>query len=210
MTKPTVLAAALCIATFAATATASAQPSMTPPVAPGSAPGTAAPGVPWTPSGPQKSEATATNLALGGAVLPFVLFGAAAAADDNDTTPALALAGAASLVLTPSAGHWYAGKFLTTGMALRAGGALAGTVGFALAIGCAISEGDDCDGGGLGALLFAGGLGALAAGVIYDVATADNAVREYNARATIPVTVVPTALRSGGSTTPGLAVAGSF
>ncbi len=204
MTKllPAVIAAAI---TFVGATAARAQPGLVQPTSP------APVEPPAAPAGEAKSEQTATLLALGGTALPLVLFIAAGNTDNSDKASTLGLAGVASLILTPSAGHWYAGKYFTTGMGLRLAGGAATLLGGAIALGCALSEGgdDSCD-GAAGALLLFGGLGTLATGIIYDIATADNEVRAHNARLAPAISVVPTVVRSGSSTTPGLVVAGTF
>lgn len=96
-----------------------------------------------------------------------------------------------SLIFTPSAGHWYSGKFFTKGMGMRAGGIAIAVTGFVTALNddCFISCGDDDDrpsdpdgDNALGGAIILGGAVLFVAGVSHDIATADNAARDYNER----------------------------
>jgi hypothetical protein len=98
---------------------------------------------------------------------------------------AYAAAGALSLAITPSFGEWYSGSYFTTGMALRLGAPVGALVAYGIA-GTAFScipkdGGDTCETSpkALGAGVIVGG-GMLAAGILYDIATARRAARRYN------------------------------
>jgi hypothetical protein len=96
------------------------------------------------------------------------------------STKADAYAFAATAVITPAMGHWYGGEIGGIGIAIRAVGALC----FATTIHTQPSDSDPQPGG-----LFAG-LGLIAAGAIYDIATSGDSVRRWNAARGITPTVV--------------------
>lgn len=208
-TWPTTALLLTTAATLALPSTAGAQPGDGPPVPPRGAPRTNAP---RTPAGATRSETTATNLAIAGSVLPFALLLAAGETYGDRTSAPLLLSGLASLVLTPSAGHWYAGKFYTAGMGRRLGGLVATSIGGGLLLRCTVGGGRACDGAGAGVLtlLSTGGLVALVTGFARDIATADDAVRAHNTRAQVSVTVTAQPFGNGSAPVPGLAVAGAF
>lgn len=152
-----------------------------------------------------KNEDTAFALSLGGTAASAALIIGGA----SSNSPGLALAGVASSLVTPSLGQWYAGKPLTAGMGIRAASAVATIVGFGQALSC-LDEQDCQTPDSAGYLLF-GGLAGYAVGTIYDIATAKDAAREYNAQHGWHVTVAPTALRTAsGQSTMGVGIGGSF
>lgn len=163
-----------------------------------------------------KSENTALGLSVGG---PFASAGVAvlglklasgpeAGTIRKEVGGLLAFAGGAGIVLGPSFGELYAGKYLTGGMDLRLGGLAVMGVG---AIAAALSKGVDCrdldcpknpNTSGADAVIVVGAV-LYGAGWIYDVANARATVREYNrAHGSLSATLVPT-----GN---GVALAGTF
>jgi hypothetical protein len=119
------------------------------------------------------------------------------------TTSAIGLE---STLITPSLGPWYAGKFMTTGLALRLAGIAAGGL---AALNVCSSENCHSD---RSAVLLLGGLGVLtyAAGVGWDIATVRATTREVNARRHAPV-ITPSVLTSpSGHAAYGLGLGGSF
>ncbi|HEX8106154.1 MAG TPA: hypothetical protein VF516_00435 [Kofleriaceae bacterium] len=120
----------------------------------------------------------------------------------------LVFAGGAGILLGPSFGEFYAGKYLTGGMGLRLGGL--GVMGLG-AIAAALARGFDCrdldcpknpNTSGADAVIVVGAV-LYGAGWIYDVANARATVREYNrAHGSLRAMLVPT-----GN---GVAVAGTF
>lgn len=109
---------------------------------------------------------------------------------------AMGVVGIAGLLLGPSAGHWYAGEGVTTGLALR----LTAAAGFAgIAIG-------DPHMNQLGVWIVGGMtcVGVYETGVIWDLVTLPRSVRRYNREHQLQL--APMAM-SGGS---GLSVAGTF
>ncbi|MEZ4368850.1 MAG: hypothetical protein R2939_21610 [Kofleriaceae bacterium] len=153
------------------------------------------------------SEDTATALAIAGTALPLALFAGAGIVDELDASDAagpMVVAGLGALVLTPSAGHWYAGKVVTPGLVARAAGL--GAFAYGVSQICLYDCGDRSNNAGGPMLL---GAAAVLGGVIYDLATADAAARDGNARAR-RLQLAPTVTRSGGATTGGLAVSGAF
>lgn len=146
---------AVAIAIFLASTSASAN-SSPPPASVGDGP---------------KTPVLATLISFGATAAPSAL-GYAILGDDGSGgqfSDGLVLTIGASVLIGPSAGHWYAGKLVTSGLIVRA-------LGF-LALSGAISAGGDTE-HGIG-LLFVGG-GLLVGGGVYDLATADRSAREYN------------------------------
>jgi hypothetical protein len=185
-----VMRAAVLVAVLAFATLARAQPpGLTPPS--GAQP---APQLQATPLR-KKERGTAAVLSLGGTVVPFLIM----MSIGNSSEPEYpVLAFGATAILLPSAGHWYAGKILTTGMGIRAVSGVVATV----SIGILAQSDGDASGPAVGALV---GLGGLAIGAIYDLATAGSAVDEWNRK---HATVMPTALvlRDGY----GVGLAGTF
>jgi hypothetical protein len=126
---------------------------------------------------------TARALSAAGIVVPMGLFMVGLMLSGNDavasgTAAAFVLSGVGLLLITPSAGHWYAGRYLTPGLIARLAGAGALVVGFVLeAPRCAFVS--HCEPGVGGALMLAG-VGAVGIGIGYDAMTSADAVRAYN------------------------------
>lgn len=195
MLSTVTLAAAL----VTTTTVAHAQPGLAPLAAP-SAPVGESVGEPAE----LKSPTTATLLALAGAVLPVAVMVATSETGDDDLFSGALLAS----TLTPSLGHWYAGEFLTTGMALRGVGGLLVIAGVAQALSC--FEGCSDGAGAAGGLILAGA-GSYVGGTIYDVATAGAAARRYNRSHGAQMAVAPTMIPAGGGAMAmGMGVSGSF
>ena len=190
-------------ATLVTATVAHAQPGLTP---------LASPSAPVSEPAELKSPTTATLLALGGAVAPVVMI-AVGGETGND---GLISGGFLASTLTPSLGHWYAGEFLTTGMALRGVGGLLFITGVAQALSGACWGGGDCGGSGGGgendgAALILLGAGSYVGGTVYDVATAGAAARRYNRTHGAQMAVAPTMIPSaGGAMAMGMGVRGSF
>lgn len=156
-----------------------------------------------------KSERSATAAAVAGTLAPIAVLGAAAAMDEGDVQTSLAVIGSVGLLVAPSAGHWYSGKLMTKGMALRLGGIGVATTsliaGRTLRLGEIVTD-EDHNGNEvlIGGLVVGGGL--VVAGIIYDIATADDAAREYNRKQARTLTVAPTMTNDSA----GFAIAGTF
>jgi hypothetical protein len=154
---------------------ASAQPGNTPPSSWAPQPPLA------TTTGPvpgEKSPGLALGLSLGGTALSIAL---TAADDDSDSGASLGAIGGIGLWVAPSFGHWYSGKMWTPGLTARLAGTGAAVIGALMLVTCIDSDGD-CDSEGPGIVLLLGGAGAIVGGGIYDIATAPEEARKYNAR----------------------------
>lgn len=199
---------------FALAGRASAQPGITEPVpVPAPAP-VPAYGPPYASPPPeprpapqgQLSEGTALALSLGGTIGSYgLIYVGIRLADDSDSANLLVTAGSLSAFFAPSFGHWYAGKFATRGLGLRAGGAVVAVIGASVALSqCPLFSEEPCD-GTEGVLIALAGMGMYIAGVVDDIATAPRRVRERNARAS-SIAVAP--MVTGRSA--GLAIGGRF
>ena len=126
------------------------------------------------------------------------MFVAAINIHDGDTGAHLALASFATMLVAPSAGHWYAGKTLTAGMGVRALGGTVATLSLMLLV---ASDGE------MPGVEEAFWLGTITVGVgaIWDIATASSAVDQWNRK---HATVMPTALKLGDGY--GVGVVGRF
>ncbi|MGE5181949.1 MAG: hypothetical protein ACM31C_07795 [Acidobacteriota bacterium] len=118
----------------------------------------------------------------------------------------IVVAGLAAFAIGPTVGHIYAGRIWSTGLAIRLAGASAGVVGATMVLGC-VDRCDHPDQADVGAGLFLAGAAAYGLGMLYEIASADVAARDYNA-AHAAVTLAP--LRSRDGLIPGLAVAGRW
>ncbi len=151
-------------------------------------------------------EHVALALSLGGTVASWGLVVASVKLDgemSHDAVGALTTIGLLGTFLAPSAGHWYADKYLTRGLGLRALGGASATLGVITIAGC-IGEDADCS-GALGAGLLLLGAGLYAYGTVDDIASAPARARARNAEIEA-LTVAPLVT----PTTTGLAIAGSF
>jgi hypothetical protein len=125
---------------------------------------------------------------------------------------ALNATGILSSMITPAAGEIYAGRFFTTGMAIRLVSVGVGLVGVVEVASCTfpgVEAGGCSNGGGGGAALLVLGAVGYGAGIIYDIATAGREVDGYNQRLHLRITpsVIPTA--SSGPAM-GIGITGSF
>src|SRR5687768_15353197 len=132
----------------------------------------------------QRDGALATTLSIAGALTPVAML---AVPHHSSDLPGYVLLAGASAILLPSAGHWYAGKFFTTGMGIRAvgGGVATVTIAFLVA-----SDGDTHyrRTGQIATV----GLLALGVGTVWDVVTASSAVDAHNRRAFMQATALKT------------------
>lgn len=185
----------------AAPLSAAAQPALTPLNAPA---GSRAPDA--TSEG-TKSPQTALLLSLGGTAGSVALM-VAGAASNSPSGDSLMTAGLLSSLITPSLGHWYAGHYLTGGMAMRGGGGVLVIAGVAQALGAEFaSDGGDGSNGDSGATMLLVGAGLYVGGTIYDIATAPAAAERWNEK---HLALAPTLVSSGTHTTVGLGLGGSF
>jgi len=145
-----------------------------------------------------KDPAEATRISLVATVASWAAFGAGV----YGRSAPLALAGGVGTFVAPMAGHWYAGRPLTGGLALRTLGVVVGSAGMVLAVGAIGDSGHD--NGDSAVLLFLTGAGAYVAGTVYDIATASDAAREYNDG--LRVALAPMPMPHGG----GLVMAARF
>jgi len=145
-----------------------------------------------------KSLASAYLVTIAATSIPVTI---SALASDNidDHHPgqqaAFGIIGLGALLLGPSAGHWYVGEGLTTGLSLRVTGAAG--------IGMLVLTDPHANNPGL---LITGGIvsvGLIEAGMIWDLVTLPRSVRRYNQR---QLQLAPMA----GQGTTGLSLAGTF
>jgi hypothetical protein len=137
----------------------------------------------------------ATALAVVGSLIPFAI-----ASEGEDR---FVLSGLLVGLVTPSLGQFYAGHYLTYGMAARAAGA-ALLVGFAETYQPCIGLGTCHEGTGWMAPI---GLLAYLGGTIYDLGTAPAEARRWNQR---HLSMSPTALPSTSGPAMGVAIGGAF
>jgi len=128
-----------------------------------------------------KDRSTAMLFSFTGTLVPILMSSQVGKTDYRNAT--LALTGAFG-VLLPSAGHWYAGRFWTTGMGIRLLGAGVATMGVLAA---ASGDGD----GGHAAEAVELGLATMAVGAIWDIGTSGAAVDAWNRK----LELAPTAIR---------------
>jgi hypothetical protein len=157
----------------------------------------------------EKNRNTAFALSAGGAGISGALVISAFVVSDNHEplNKPLLYTGLVSLVITPSLGQMYAGKWLAPGMIMRVGAA--GLMGY----GASLQDTTICDDGSpgpcksinqTGVVLI--GLGVIAAigGASWDVRDAPHAADRYNQT---HFAVAPTIMPTGA---PGLSIAGYF
>jgi hypothetical protein len=143
-----------------------------------------------------KQRGTAIALSLAGTLAPVVVLGMAADAADPI---GLVMVAGISAILLPSAGHWYAGNYLTIGTGIRLLGGVIGTIALS-----ALVRADEV--GNLEDAFWLGTLG-VGIGAVYDIATAGSAVDSWNREHAESIT--PTAMMIGTSGY-GVGVAGRF
>lgn len=178
--------------------TAAAQPALTAPQQ-GSPQGTMS-------DSTEKDPTTAVLLSIAGSAIPVALIAAGSSVDDENLQATFGFGAAIGMLVGPSLGHWYAGDYLTGGMAMRGIGGSAFVIGAAMEFGdCFLKEG--CDSNGSAIMLMGGAV--FVAGVVYDVATSAEAARQYNAKhARRSFQLGPTMV--GAHASPGLGIAGTF
>jgi hypothetical protein len=176
-----------------ATAAAAAPPGETP----SSVPAETAP----APVRQLRDPKVAIALSALGTVASVVAFGVGVNTYNNETYGengvGLMLIGAASSLITPSIGEFYAGRYLTTGMGIRAASAAL------IWASAANSQGSS------NALVVTGMLG-YATGVVWDIVDAGHAANDYNRRHAINVTVSPTVITQPSGPVIGMGLGGSF
>ncbi|HTL35734.1 MAG TPA: hypothetical protein VL326_21540 [Kofleriaceae bacterium] len=123
-----------------------------------------------------KSARTARVITLAATAIPAAVIWFTP--DDRNATwdDVVGLSACATFLIAPSAGHWYAGEGVTTGLALRLTGATVLTATFL---------GDPREQRNLTMVTAIGGVTGVSlavAGAIWDYATVDDAVRRLNAR----------------------------
>ena len=164
-----------------------------------------------------KEEDEAFGLSFGGSVVGLTVALAVGEGQPTDNysssarEQAMTDAGLSSLVLLPSAGHWYAGEADIGPLLVRSVGAAAFMYGVT-------GPSKDCTGQDWcfnlptdrqveGVLI---GSTLLLAGTIYDLATAHRAVRNYNREHHLDVQIAPMVSRATTGNTTGVMVGGSF
>ena len=120
-------------------------------------------------------DAKDRNAAYAWSVLGIVAAPFAFAAGLKGGAPGV-LGGTVAFIALPSAGHWYSGHILTGGMGLRA----IGTVSAGLAIARLVACEGECGAHEGTAIAVYGGFGLIAAGAIWDLATAGSEVDRWN------------------------------
>jgi hypothetical protein len=128
------------------------------------------------------ADTTATVLAVGGTALPVAGFLSIPSLPQRAEGPML-VASVATLLVAPSAGHFYAGEYLSTGFQIRIGGGAAVGVGTAIMFGCIEGHSDAaamCTYGGYA--LAVAGIATMAVGAVHDIATAHDAGESSSAK----------------------------
>ncbi len=154
---------------------------------------------------PPRDEGLAMNLSIAGSIGAGVLVGLAGDHTSAAWRPAaIELIGA---VIAPSFGHAYGGDYLSLGLGLRAVGA--GLAALGVYDWSRPSHGDSStiEFSPVGGSLILGGLAALAAGTIYDLATTRRTVRRWNHE---HATVVPMAMATASGPAAGIGLGGCF
>lgn len=124
-----------------------------------------------------RDPGVARTLSLLGAAIPVGMVAVGLASDDSSAESLVTL-GLLGTMVGPLAGHWYAGKIATKGLAMRLAGTAAVLVGGVMLVGCAFES--ECNSEALGTGLLIGGAAVSVGGMLHDVATADDSARAYN------------------------------
>ncbi|MDB4959274.1 MAG: hypothetical protein JWO36_6843 [Myxococcales bacterium] len=161
----------------------------------------------------EKSESTALALSLGTTLGGVALIGIAQSShgSERDTLSSI---GAVAATIGPTLGHAYADDVINGGLGMRLAGTGVVIAGAMVAFSaCPIF--DPCGPGqqstkDFGGVLIAGGALLYGAGLVYEIATAPIAAREYNRthHASAALTIAPIRTRDG--TSPGFAFVGRF
>jgi len=130
---------------------------------------------------------------------------------DGDVSLPLVLSGLGSLVVTPALGHWYAGRYLTPGLGVRAAAGLFATWGvlhYSQTERCDTFVYKECTGLKREAIIVLG-ISAIAfvGGAAYDFKTLPDSVERHNARFSVTPTLLPTTAGPPGA---GLVLSGLF
>lgn len=131
--------------------------------------------------------------------------------NEGDVPMTLIYVGLGTSVITPALGHWYAGRYLTPGMGIRAAAALFSTWGvlhYSQTERCNTFEFKECTGLKQGAVIVLG-ISAIAfvGGAALDFKTLQDSVDRHNARFAITPTILPTTSGAPGA---GLVLSGLF
>jgi hypothetical protein len=155
--------------------------------------------------GPEETKRrdTALEYAIGGSVASVGLAAVGVAALEKDQR--IGWLGIAGAIAAPSAGEWYAGKYLTVGMGLRAAGAA--VIGYGLLM--AYCNDSTCTSDD-GLRLMGAGLVVAAGGIAWDIATARGAADDYNAAHRPRATVAPMILQPPSGPVYGVSIGGVY
>jgi hypothetical protein len=159
-----------------------------------------------------RSPTTALELSLGGVLIPAALLAvgaelSTARVDRSDIGGPIAVVGLAGLLIAPSLGEIYAGNTWSRGATTRVAGLALTTVGgliFASNLNRADASASAT--GAVGGAVVVAGLGAVVAGIAFDVVDAPQAARDANH----DLQLTPTVVSTGTSHGMGLALTGSF
>jgi len=135
-------------------------------------------------TGERLSEEMALALSVAGTVGSWgLLLGAGYIAQDSEeAAELLATTGALGVMFGPGFGHWYAGKFATRGLGLRAAGLASAVLGVGVALAeCPLFSEEECD-PSVGTTLLIVGAGLFIGGTIDDIVTAPSRARRRNQR----------------------------
>jgi len=165
------------------------------------------------PVGKSRSAVLALLLSLGGTIASYAaLIGASGIAADSEEVPnagasdnaintamwGLVIVGGVGLVVAPSLGHWYAGKYIPRGMWMR----LASLVAVAGGIGMQFAPGEEIPTAGVLPIIV--GVGLFLSGTVDDIITAPLRARRYKRERGVVITPLVT------QSSAGLALSGRF
>jgi hypothetical protein len=161
---------------------------------------------------------TAQRLAILGSAIPAAAIGLGTfvaldgtKAPIRDVGSATAITGALVGLVTPSIGAFYSHRAITGGIGLRVAGIVAETIGLTKLLNSEIGDCEDpspCHHPASTYVLLASGAALYFGGMALDIVHAPEIARDWNQR--YELQLVPTTIRSGGSTTTGVALAGRF
>ncbi len=159
----------------------------------------------------KKTAVVISGVGTGASAAVFLTAFVLAKQNGGDVNLRLVLVGLGSAVFTPSLGHWYAGRYLTIGLGVRAaaaGLATWGVLNYSQTVRCNTFEYMECKNLKGGAIVVLG-LSAIAfvGGAAYDFKTLDESVDRYNAKFAITPTILPTTSGPPGA---GLVLSGEF
>lgn len=157
----------------------------------------------------------ARRLSIIGSVAPVAVIGtglllaAGSSGNAQNTAFAISAAGAIAGVATASLGEIYSHRWVTTGMALRAGGLVVANVGLFLAYNNAIGDcTSSCHLQGRSLAIVLGGAAMYVGGMALDIHDAPGAARSWRARHAM--VLAPTAIPSGSKSVAGVGLALRF